>query len=615
MSKVLKSKEPLAICFISNENSKCQKVINVIDSLDENIIRYDDSIKLELDNLLSLNILKSVYYFEDEKTLISKDYLDCLNKVKDETSIIKFPIVIFNNEKNKLESYHFELKGKPEYIRCNKIRNIISSAKGLNYYDPDIKQDANKLVEKIRLHFSSIIEEDEQAERKANEQKVDNIDSYIRKSRIDKNREDLSKYASDWFKKLYNNIIKINEIASNDKAGNRAVNEFCIKLVFCMFAEDSQLFKHDDILSNYLDEIYECNDDNYAKYFELLFNVLSNESDKREYCKYEECLSQFPYISIDIFEKNDFTIPKIDKDTLEIIIEMNKLNWKNVDPSILGSMFVSVIDSEDRKQGGIHYTSRENIDKVINPLFMDNLNNEFNEIKKEINQIKSNGNLTKKEITLCIKMLDEYLDKISSLKFLDPACGCGNFLVQIYLYLREIENEIIIIKTEFDEKGEIFPEFKVNINQFYGIEILDFACDIALLSFRIAEWQMYIDLKDKAKEKAKIIGVANDYDNNLFKKYDGIVCENACRIDWNTAVKNTELSYIVGNPPYRGSNKWTHDEEQKIDMSKAFLFPGQGCQKEGMGKNLYENFPKAREIVIWIMFALGLNYLVIIFIR
>ena len=224
-------------------------------------------------------------------------------------------------------------------------------------------------------------------------------------------------------------------------------------------------------------------------------------------------------------------------------------DWSEISPTIFGAVFESTLNPETRRKGGMHYTSIENIHKVIDPLFLDDLKEELQEIK-QISVIK-----TKK------KKLTEFQDKLASLKFLDPACGSGNFLTETYLSLRKLENEVIFELTggQIGFGDESFSPIKVSIGQFYGIEINDFAVTVAKTALWIAESQMM-------KETENILHITLDF--LPLKSYTNITEGNALRTDWNDVIPNGELNYIMGNPPFVGS-KYS-SEMQKRDMDYVF---------------------------------------------
>ena len=231
-------------------------------------------------------------------------------------------------------------------------------------------------------------------------------------------------------------------------------------------------------------------------------------------------------------------------------------DWSLISPTILGSIFESTLNLETRRKGGIHYTSIENIHKVIDPLFLDDLKIELNEI------------LEYKQENVRNAKLREFQDKIASLTFLDPACGSGNFLIETYLSLRDLEDEILIklyganerdgFQTKLIEDAQV----KVSINQFYGIEINDFAVDVAKTALWIAEYQCL----QKTLEK----GINTNVQTLPLKSNNNIIVANALRMDWNDLIHNSKLNYIMGNPPFIGARNMKEGSSQKKDIKEVW---------------------------------------------
>ena len=339
------------------------------------------------------------------------------------------------------------------------------------------------------------------------------------------------------------------------KRTQKSLNILCVRLVFCFYAEDAGLFGKKDAFCAYLMQ-YQPKDMRGALI--ELFRTLDTPLDKRADLYLSDELAAFPYVNGGLFSDENIVIPKITQEIKDTLVESSKFDWSKISPTIFGAVFESTLNPETRRAGGMHYTSIENIHKVIDPLFLDELKEEL----KEIEQIAVPAAQKKK--------LDAFQKKLSELVFLDPACGSGNFLTETYISLRRLENRALLLKVAADKKmvtGQIsfgFDEgspIQVSIHQFYGIEINDFAVAVAKTALWIAESQMM-------KETEDIIHQSMDF--FPLKDYQGITEGNALRIDWAKVVPVERLSYIMGNPPFHGFTFM--DPTQKADMTA--IFPG-----------------------------------------
>ena len=315
----------------------------------------------------------------------------------------------------------------------------------------------------------------------------------------------------------------------------------CVRIVFCLYAEDAGIFGHKSIFGDYLKQ-FESKD--LRRALLDLFQVLDQKTEERdEYL--EESLAAFPYVNGGLFTEEDKTIPPLTEEIKELLVKhaSSEFDWSEISPTIFGAIFESTLNPETRRSGGMHYTSIENIHKVIDPLFLDDLKAEFETLK----EIKSAKTREQKVI--------EFQKKIGSLKFLDPACGSGNFLTETYLSLRKLENKCL--KLRFDQSVlDVYNDTVfVNIHQFYGIEINDFAAVVAKTALWIAESQMM-------KETSNILGKNLEF--LPLKSYANIIEGNALRVDWESVVPKNELSYILGNPPFVGARLMS--ESQKEDV-------------------------------------------------
>ena len=313
-----------------------------------------------------------------------------------------------------------------------------------------------------------------------------------------------------------------------------------VRILFCLYAEDSGLFE-EGLFYRYLKEI-PAGEGVFRDALIKLFKVLNTPTDERD-AYLGETLAQFPYVNGGLFA-DDIEIPIFTNDIKYQMLQKAgyEFDWSEISPVIFGSIFESILSGEERRAGGMHYTSVENIHKVIDPLFLNDLRLEYQ---------KAGNNKSK---------LRELQDKIASLSFLDPACGSGNFLTQTYLELRSLENEILArligdqMAMEFAEAG--FPSFvKVNVGQFYGIEINDFAVSVASTALWIADHQ-------SNQKTARLIN--RPVVNLPLKDYKHIVCANALRINWNDVLPAEKCSYIMGNPPFIGSSNCSAEQKQEI---------------------------------------------------
>ena len=326
----------------------------------------------------------------------------------------------------------------------------------------------------------------------------------------------------------------------------KSLNMLCVRLVFCLYAEDAGVFPKHNMFLDYLSH-FETG--RMRKALIELFEVLDTKPEDRDpYLEPE--LSAFPYVNGGLFANEHIEIPNFTEDIRELLLTKasEEFDWSEISPTIFGAVFESTLNPETRRSGGMHYTSIENIHKVIDPLFMDELNNEFQSIK----QLPQNKNRDKK--------LSDFQSKISSLNFLDPACGSGNFLTETYISLRKLENEVLheLYKGQITI-GEITNPIRVSIKQFYGIEINDFAVTVAKTALWIAESQML-------KKTENIVHM--DLDFLPLKTYVNIVEANALHIDWNEVISKDNLNYIMGNPPFVGARLMS--QAQKDDMILVF---------------------------------------------
>ena len=324
----------------------------------------------------------------------------------------------------------------------------------------------------------------------------------------------------------------------------KSLNKLCVRLVFCMYAEDAGIFGTKNMFHDYMDQFSASE---FRKALIELFQVLDTAPvDRDPYM--DEKLAAFPFVSGGMFA-GDIEIPRITEEIRTLILQRasDDFDWSLISPTIFGAVFESTLNPDTRRAGGMHYTSLENIHKVIDPLFLDDLKTELSDIKAE------------KVVRTKKTRAAEFQDKLAGLRFLDPACGSGNFLTESYTCLRRLENEAIKILYEDRVIGGLADPIKVSIYQFYGIEINDFACSVSQAALWIAETQML-------KETDAIVGY--DLEPLPLKDYHNIHEGNALRMDWNDVVPAEVLSYIMGNPPFLGARIMSG--EQKDDLISVF---------------------------------------------
>ena len=365
-----------------------------------------------------------------------------------------------------------------------------------------------------------------------------------------KREMEISMQAGELVGKLYDAFMKQYIDPSNERT-LKSLNMLCVRLVFCLYAEDAGIFGKPNMFHDFLRN---RGMQKGRKALRELFRILDQKPEERDPYLAEDDpdLAAFPYVNGGLFSDEDIEIPPFNEEIYNLLLTRasEDFNWSDISPTIFGAVFESTLNPDTRRKGGMHYTSIENIHKVIDPLFLDDLRSELDEIR-QISVIKTRE-----------KRLLAFQEKIASLKFLDPACGSGNFLTETYLSLRKLENEIL--KEMFGGQimiGVAIDPIKVSIGQFYGIEINDFAATVAKTALWIAESQMM-----KATEDI----VHMNLDFLPLKSYVNIVEGNALRVDWESVVPKAELSYIMGNPPFVGARLM--GEAQKADVNN--VFPG-----------------------------------------
>lgn len=342
---------------------------------------------------------------------------------------------------------------------------------------------------------------------------------------------------------LYDLLVKENP--EWVEKGSHHLNLFLSRLLFCFFAEDTGIFDTKNVFTEAMVNNTKPDGSDMHEFLDALFTKLDSNPDKK--ITFPDYLSGFPYVNGGLF-RDTIECPKFSKKARQMLIDAGELEWADINPDIFGSMIQAVADPEERNNLGMHYTSVINILKLIKPLFLDELYEEFEKNKDNARE------------------LNKLLVRMSKIKFFDPACGSGNFLIITYKELRNLEIQIIKQLLDLGENRLFFTE--ISLTQFYGIEIKDFAHEMAILSLWLAEHQMNqvfeTELLDNGQSKPIL----------PLKEAGNIVAGNAARMDWEQVCPKTNLGnepaevYIIGNPPYLGSRN--QDAEQKSDLELVF---------------------------------------------
>lgn len=384
------------------------------------------------------------------------------------------------------------------------------------------------------------------------------------------------KKAANKMQELYNEIELVNKKLLNNKKSQfrHNLNVFFSRLLFCFFAEDTKVFSREDtnIFTDSIKDFTQVDGSDLDNFLDRLFEAL----DTKDKSHFTSPFSKFPYVNGNLFNRKlGVEIPKFNAQARKLILDCGSLNWAEINPDIFGSMFQSIVDEEMRSTHGMHYTSVPNILKTIEPLFLDELRNELEnhfENKKKLKQL---------------------WDRIAQIKVFDPACGSGNFLIIAYKELRKLEHAIVDRLLDKDYEREVFTgkiTSRIDLNNFFGIEIDDFACEVATLSLYLAKHQMNIEFEKQFGKRIELIPLTDKAN---------IVHGNAARIDWQQVCPNKPISssqhtgkqqslidpeseqldlemknesweeiYLIGNPPFGGSRK--QDAEQKDDLKRVF---------------------------------------------
>ena len=368
---------------------------------------------------------------------------------------------------------------------------------------------------------------------------------------------EISIQAGELVGKLYDAFQK-RYINPESERALKSLNKLCVRLVFCLYAEDAGIFGGHNMFHDY---IKAAGVKRARQALIDLFRVLDTPMAERDPYM-DEDLAAFPYVNGGLFSDENIEIPQFNEEIYDTLLSKasGDFNWSHISPTIFGAVFESTLNPETRRSGGMHYTSIENIHKVIDPLFLDGLRKELDEIR-EISVVRTRT-----------AKLKAFQEKLAELTFLDPACGSGNFLTETYISLRRLENEVIRSLIDAQKgaaagqimmglEGDLTP-IMVSIQQFYGIEINDFAATVAKTALWIAESQMM-------KQTEDIVHMNLDF--LPLKSYVNIVEGNALRLDWAEVVPKDKLDYIMGNPPFVGARLMSAD--QKADINLTFTPP------------------------------------------
>lgn len=311
---------------------------------------------------------------------------------------------------------------------------------------------------------------------------------------------------------------------------------YLVRLVFCLFADDTEIFEKDQFY-NYLHSKTTADGSNLGNELDAVFQILDKPVEKRM-TNTPELLMRFPYVNGELFRER-LSMASFDSKMRALLLNSSELNWSKISPAIFGSLFQGVMNLEDRRELGAHYTSEENIMKLIKPLFLDDLKEEFSKISKDKNK------------------LSKFWDKLALIKILDPACGCGNFLIISYRELRLLEMDVM--EAIYGKQTTIDLASRIDVDQFYGIEIEDFPSEIARVAMWLMDHLMNLRMRDEfGKFEPRI----------PLKARANILNANSLRTSWTELISPMELTYIIGNPPFVGSK--FQDEEQRKDMASVF---------------------------------------------
>lgn len=440
------------------------------------------------------------------------------NKAKDGRTVL-VPNIIAYRPKGAVD-FHDEIKAMqadPKIVKHSPRLYVVSDGKIIVAYDPkeqDIYENEVSLMWKDFDFFYPL----------AGIEKIRNLEE-----------AEADVKSAELMAKIFDEIRRHNDIKNKEEMHN--LNIFMSRLLFCYFAEDTNLFPEQNLFTNAIKQHTAEDGHDLAEFIDRAFFAMST-NDPAILNTLPKQFTAFPYVNGGLFKKR-VPIPTLSRRVRVLMIKCGDFDWKDINPDIFGSMIQAVVTPEMRAGLGMHYTSVPNIMKLICPLFLDELRNEFNVAKD----------------TKDTKRLRKLLARLSRIKFFDPACGSGNFLIVSYKRIRELEIEIWEALLQLGDSE--LPMSSITLQQFYGIEIDDFACDTATLSLWLAEHQMNNKFYSS-------LGV--HIDALPLRPSGHIVCGNACRLDWNTVCPHTsdEEVYVMGNPPYLGSKLQSKKQKEEI---------------------------------------------------
>jgi len=439
-----------------------------------------------------------------------------------------------------------ELENLKQDIQVQKAAPAIiavSDGKSIIAYDPNEKDTYENKLERLYCDFAFFYP----------------LMGVMRVHYVEESPADIK--AAEKLAKLHDELRAYNEFNSDSDLHD--LNIFITRLLFCFFAEDTGIFD-ENLFTSSIQRFTKPDGSDLSQYLDETFNVMDLSLRRSDI---PSIVKQFPYVNGGLFSKH-IQIPRMGQRARKIIIECGELDWKDINPDIFGSMIQAVVNPEERANQGMHYTSVPNIMKVINPLLMDELRGEYNKLNEQYGQelqMTKIGAKKEKDFYEGCKSIkrkcEALLKRMSRMKFFDPACGSGNFLIITYKSLRFLEMDILSLERKCTPDSDILfvDNSVISLSQFYGIELLDFPHEVAMLSLWLAEHQMNTKLNAEFGVDTKALPLKN---------ITQIICGNACRIDWNTVCPHTpeEEVFVFGNPPYLGYSKQSKDQKQDLQV-------------------------------------------------
>ena len=441
-----------------------------------------------------------------------------------------------------------ELKGDAQVLRANPKIIAVSDGKTIRAYDLRKKDSFEQQVARLYCDFEFFYP-------LAGVERIE----YVEESEADIK-------AAEKLAKLHDEIRAYNEFTSDSDLHD--LNTFIARLLFCFFAEDTGIFPSNSFTRAIKQFTHDAT--NVKDVLEQLFRFMGGKPIRMGMMQ-TYCNNNFAYVGGGLFERETY-IPMLSNKARQIIIDSGELDWENINPDIFGSMIQAVVNPDVRANQGMHYTSVPNIMKVINPLFLDELRGEYNKLTgswQDKKRMRDVGMLSLSQFVNDCKPIEKkcraLLLRMSKMKFFDPACGSGNFLIITYKMLRLLEMDILSLIGKCNPQGSLqfIDGSVISIQQFYGIELLDFPHESAMLSLWLAEHQMNKKMREDFGVNTKALPL---------KEITQIKCGNACRLDWNVVCphEKDEEVYVFGNPPYLGT-KWQSDEQKEdVDCVMAF---------------------------------------------